>query len=89
MDRYEDFQRVTTASLEWAIDHLGLDADDTAKRLLVAEYRKLEPFPRGARGARSHGARPAARHPLQWPSGNARRVARAQQAAPLLPRRQS
>ena len=45
MARYEDFQRVTVSSLDWAVDHLGLDADDTAKRLLVAEYRRLAPFP--------------------------------------------
>ena len=45
MDRYEDFQRVTVSSLDWAVDALGLEADDTAKRLLVAEYRRLEPFP--------------------------------------------
>ena len=38
-------QRVTVSSLDWAVDHLGLDADDTAKRLLVAEYRRLAPFP--------------------------------------------
>jgi len=45
MDRYEDFQRVTSSSLDWAIDHLGLEADDTTKRQLVAEYRRLAPFP--------------------------------------------
>ncbi len=45
MDRYEDFQRVTVSSLEWAVEHLGLDADDTARRTLVAEYRKLATFP--------------------------------------------
>ena len=45
MDRYEDFQRVTVSSLDWATESLGLDADDTAKRLLVAEYRRLAPFP--------------------------------------------
>jgi 2-haloacid dehalogenase len=42
MDRYEDFQRVTVSSLDWATESLGLDADDTAKRLLVAEYRHPE-----------------------------------------------
>lgn len=45
MDRYEDFQRVTVSSLDWATEHLGLDADDNAKRLLVAEYRKLAAYP--------------------------------------------
>lgn len=45
MGRYEDFQRVTVSSLDWATDHLALDADDASKRLLVAEYRRLAPFP--------------------------------------------
>lgn len=45
MGRYEDFQRVTISSLDWATEHLGLEADDASKRLLVAEYRRLEPFP--------------------------------------------
>jgi 2-haloacid dehalogenase len=45
MDRYEDFQRITVASLEWALEHLGIEANDEARRLLVAEYRRLAAFP--------------------------------------------
>jgi 2-haloacid dehalogenase len=45
MDRYEDFNRVTTASLDWTLEHLGLEADEAARRALVAEYRTLSAFP--------------------------------------------
>ena len=45
MDRYEDFSRVTRASLDWAIESLGLEADDAARRSLLDEYRRLAPFP--------------------------------------------
>ena len=45
MERYEDFQRVTVSSLEWALEYLDLEADDNARRALVAEYRRLSPFP--------------------------------------------
>ena len=44
MDRYEDFNRVTTASLDWSLEHLGLEADEAARRALVAEYRTLSVF---------------------------------------------
>jgi 2-haloacid dehalogenase len=45
MGRYEDFDRVTRASLEWAFESLGLAADDAAHRALIDEYRRLAPFP--------------------------------------------
>ena len=45
MGRYEDFSRVTASSLEWALESLGLDADDPGRRALVDEYRKLAMFP--------------------------------------------
>jgi 2-haloacid dehalogenase len=46
MGRYEDFNRVTASSLEWALEHLGLPSDDEAsKRALVDQYRKLAMFP--------------------------------------------
>ena len=45
MQRYEDFSRVTLASLEWALASLGLEADDAARRALIEEYRRLAPFP--------------------------------------------
>lgn len=45
MGRYEDFSRVTRSSLEWALDSLGLEADEAAERALLEEYRRLAPFP--------------------------------------------
>jgi 2-haloacid dehalogenase len=45
MGRYEDFSRVTHASLEWTLESLGLDADDNARHSLLDEYRKLAVFP--------------------------------------------
>ena len=45
MGRYEDFDRVTRASLEWALESLGLDADEAARRSLIDEYRRLATFP--------------------------------------------
>src|SRR5258706_14297486 len=32
MGRYEDFNRVTLAALEWALESLGIEAEDAAKR---------------------------------------------------------
>lgn len=45
MGSYEDFSRVTAASLEWTFEHLGLQPDDAARRTLLDAYRKLEVFP--------------------------------------------
>ena len=45
MGRYEDFDRVTRASLEWALDSLGIEADDAAQRAMIEEYRRLATFP--------------------------------------------
>lgn len=45
MGRYEDFDRVTASSLEWALESLGLQADDAARRGLIGEYRSLATFP--------------------------------------------
>jgi len=45
MGRYEDFDRVTRASLEWALASLGLEGDDAVHRALIDEYRRLAPFP--------------------------------------------
>ena len=45
MDRYEDFDKVTRAALEWACESLGLPVDRDACSALIAEYRRLEPFP--------------------------------------------
>lgn len=44
MDRYEDFDRVTRASLEWALESLGIEADETARRTMIDEYRRLAMF---------------------------------------------
>ena len=45
MGRYEDFNRVTAASLEWTFEHLGLADDESSRRALIAEYSKLAMFP--------------------------------------------
>jgi len=45
MGRYEDFSRVTASSLEWTFEHLGLAADESARRELADEYRRLAVFP--------------------------------------------
>jgi 2-haloacid dehalogenase len=45
MGRYEDFNRVTLAALEWTLESLGIEAEDAAKRALMDEYRKLAVFP--------------------------------------------
>jgi 2-haloacid dehalogenase len=45
MGRYEDFNRVTAASLEWAFEHLDIAGDDSSRRMLMDEYRKLSMFP--------------------------------------------
>jgi 2-haloacid dehalogenase len=45
MGRYEDFSRVTLASLEWTFEHLGLEAGEAQRRSLLDEYRKLATFP--------------------------------------------
>jgi 2-haloacid dehalogenase len=45
MGGYEDFSRVTASSLDWALEFLGLEADDKARRALVDEYRRLAVFP--------------------------------------------
>ena len=45
MGRYEDFSRVTLASLEWAFESLGLEAGDADRRALLDEYRRLAMFP--------------------------------------------
>jgi len=44
MGHYEDFNRVTRSALDWSLESLGLEADETVKRALVDEYRKLTPF---------------------------------------------
>lgn len=45
MGRYEDFDRVTRAALEWALDSLGIEADEAAQRAMIEEYRRLATFP--------------------------------------------
>ena len=45
MGRYEDFSRVTVSSLDWALESLGIEAEDAVKRSLVDEYRRLDMFP--------------------------------------------
>lgn len=47
MRRYEDFNRVTAASLAWALESLGVSPEENedATRALIGEYRKLATFP--------------------------------------------
>ncbi|HUI98738.1 MAG TPA: haloacid dehalogenase type II [Usitatibacter sp.] len=45
MDRYEDFDRVTRAALDWALESLAIDADEPARRAMIDEYRRLAMFP--------------------------------------------
>ncbi len=45
MDRYEDFNCVTLASLEWTFESLGIAAVEADRRALLDEYRKLAMFP--------------------------------------------
>lgn len=44
MGRYEDFDRVTRAALEWSLESLGLEPGEAAQRTLIDEYRKLAMF---------------------------------------------
>ena len=45
MRRYEDFNRVTLAALEWSLQSLGLEAEPAVRDALLAEYRRLAMFP--------------------------------------------
>ena len=45
MDRYEDFNRVTLAALEWSLQSLGLEAEPAVRDALLGEYRRLAMFP--------------------------------------------
>src|SRR5678815_5222580 len=45
MGRYEDFNSVTAASLDWAIATQRIVAGEGAKQALVDEYRRLAMFP--------------------------------------------
>jgi 2-haloacid dehalogenase len=45
MGHYQDFNAITAASLEWAIEALRIVAGEGAKTALMDEYRKLEVFP--------------------------------------------
>ena len=45
MGSYEDFSRVTAASLEWTFEYLQLEPGDAERRALIDEYRRLAMFP--------------------------------------------
>jgi 2-haloacid dehalogenase len=45
MGSYEDFSRITRASLEWSVELLNIPAEDEALRALTDEYRRLATFP--------------------------------------------
>lgn len=55
MGRYEDFDRVTAAALDWALEALGLEADEAARASLIAEYRTLAMFPEVAEAVEALG----------------------------------
>src|SRR2546423_14202755 len=44
MQQYEDFERVTRKSLDYALATLGYDLAEEQRRTLVSEYDDLEPF---------------------------------------------
>lgn len=45
MGQYEDFSRVTQSALEWTFEALAIEAEESARRALLGEYRKLAMFP--------------------------------------------
>ena len=45
MGRYEDFDRVTLAALDWAFEANALQPTEHARRALINEYRRLAPYP--------------------------------------------
>jgi 2-haloacid dehalogenase len=45
MGHYEDFSRVTLASLEWALESLAISPGEADKSALFDEYRRLAMFP--------------------------------------------
>src|SRR5258705_13524398 len=45
MGRYEDFNSVTAASLDWALEAQRIVAGEGAKQALMGEYRRLAMFP--------------------------------------------
>ena len=57
MRRYEDFNRVTLAALEWRLQALGLEAEPAVRDALLTEYRRLAMFPGDDVGARTNLAR--------------------------------
>src|SRR5262245_53392545 len=45
MGRYEDFNGITRSSLQWALESLGLEAQEDQVRALQDEYKRLKTFP--------------------------------------------
>jgi 2-haloacid dehalogenase len=45
MGRYEDFESITRSALTYACRGLGLELSDDAAAVLMAEYRRLAPYP--------------------------------------------
>ena len=87
MGSYEDFSRVTAASLEWTFEFLQLEPGEAARRALIDEYRRLAMFPGSAGDPREARREVPARHPLQRASRDARGGRGPQRAARALPRR--
>jgi len=57
MGRYDDFNSVTTAALDWALESLALAADQETRASLLRAYRTLALFPEVRRALESLGAR--------------------------------
>ncbi len=45
MGQYEDFSRVTQSALDWTLESLAIEPEESARRALLGEYRKLAMFP--------------------------------------------
>ena len=45
MGGYEDFDRITHSALEWALESLGIAAEEPQRRALLDAYRRLAMFP--------------------------------------------
>ena len=65
MGRYEDFSRVTAASLDWTFESLGLGDEEAPRRALIDEYRKLAMFPEVPAALETLGEGPSAGDPVQ------------------------
>ena len=45
MGGYEDFNRVTLSALEWSLESLAINSEESQRKALLQEYRRLATFP--------------------------------------------